>query len=47
LADIVLDDEVIEITPVAIRARKKELDANKRKSQTRKGGFDFGNPVEM
>ncbi|TPX60197.1 hypothetical protein PhCBS80983_g01917 [Powellomyces hirtus] len=39
----VQDDEVIEITPSIVRTRKKELDATKRKAQSRKGGRpDFG-----
>ena len=37
-----IDDEVIEVTPLAIRSRKRELDATKRKSQSRRGGIDFG-----
>ncbi|KAJ3109288.1 hypothetical protein HDU97_007782 [Phlyctochytrium planicorne] len=36
LMSYIQDDEVIEITPSAIRSRKKELDANKRKSNARK-----------
>jgi len=31
-------DELIEVTPTAIRLRKAELDSNKRKSTARKGG---------
>ena len=31
------DDEVIEITPTALRSRKKELDATKRRSIKKKG----------
>ncbi|KND01004.1 GTP-binding protein TypA/BipA [Spizellomyces punctatus DAOM BR117] len=38
----VQDDEVIEITPVSIRTRKKELDSTKRKAQARKRHPDFG-----
>jgi GTP-binding protein len=39
----IADDEVIEITPLAIRSRKKDLDPNKRKAQSRRGGIDFSN----
>jgi GTP-binding protein len=31
-------DELIEVTPTAIRLRKAELDSNKRKSASRKAG---------
>ncbi|KAJ3412586.1 hypothetical protein HDV05_000566 [Chytridiales sp. JEL 0842] len=43
LMSYIQDDEVIEVTPSAIRSRKKDLDPNKRKSQSRRGGIDFGN----
>ncbi|KAJ3066126.1 hypothetical protein HDU98_010551 [Podochytrium sp. JEL0797] len=37
------DDEVIEVTPVSVRSRKKVLDASMRFSQKRRGsGHDFG-----
>ncbi|KAI8850758.1 hypothetical protein BC829DRAFT_388809 [Chytridium lagenaria] len=36
LMSYIQDDEVIEVTPSAIRSRKKELDANKRKSNSRR-----------
>eukprot|EP00842_Homolaphlyctis_polyrhiza_P001129 jgi/Hompol1/2016/HPOL_001213-RA len=42
--DTVGDDEVIEVTPTTLRSRKKELDANKRKMQKRRG-TEFGLPV--
>jgi GTP-binding protein len=31
------DDELVEVTPISIRVRKKELDPNKRKRATKKG----------
>ncbi|KAJ3309318.1 hypothetical protein HDU76_003657, partial [Blyttiomyces sp. JEL0837] len=47
LMSYIQDDEVIEITPNAIRFRKKELDPNRRKTQNRRGGFDFDNLEPM
>ncbi|OAJ37784.1 GTP-binding protein TypA/BipA [Batrachochytrium dendrobatidis JEL423] len=38
------DDEVIEVTPASIRTRKKELDADKRRTQKRRGS-EYGLPV--
>ncbi|KAI8617086.1 P-loop containing nucleoside triphosphate hydrolase protein [Chytriomyces sp. MP71] len=44
LMSYIQDDEVIEVTPVSIRSRKKTLDSTMRKSQMRRGqGTDFGN----
>ena len=34
------DDELVEVTPDAIRLRKRLLDENDRKKQTRVGGGD-------
>ena len=42
LVSYIQDDEVIEITPTLLRCRKKELDSNKRKTQTRRKIMDFG-----
>ncbi|KAI9330013.1 P-loop containing nucleoside triphosphate hydrolase protein [Zopfochytrium polystomum] len=38
LMSYIQDDEVIEITPKAIRTRKSELDPNRRKAAARRGG---------
>ncbi|KAH9276361.1 GTP-binding protein TypA/BipA [Batrachochytrium salamandrivorans] len=38
------DDEVIEVTPMSLRTRKRELDSNKRKTLKRRG-TEFGLPV--
>ncbi|KAJ3110533.1 hypothetical protein HDU96_006503 [Phlyctochytrium bullatum] len=37
LMSYIQDDEVIEVTPTAIRSRKRELDPNKRKANSRRG----------
>ena len=42
LISYIQDDEVIEITPTVLRCRKKELDSNKRKTQTKRKSLDFG-----
>ena len=47
LISYIQDDEVIEITPTVLRCRKKELDTNKRKVQTKRKQFDFGNVEEL
>ncbi|KAI9105545.1 P-loop containing nucleoside triphosphate hydrolase protein [Phlyctochytrium arcticum] len=38
----VQDDEVIEITPLSVRTRKRELDSTKRRSRAKKNQLDLG-----
>ncbi|KAJ3190762.1 hypothetical protein HK101_008402 [Irineochytrium annulatum] len=43
LISYIQDDEVIEVTPSAIRSRKKELDSTRRKTAKNRGGIDLAN----
>ncbi|KAJ1564833.1 hypothetical protein HK405_013869, partial [Cladochytrium tenue] len=47
LMSYIQDDEVIEVTPSVIRTRKKQLDPNKRKAASRRGGSVDARQLEL